>query len=136
MGAVLTEWANYSGALAQFDKLLVDDPQDECARRNRKNAVTRMMAMYVPLTVDDFFFHARTYVQIEAWQLARDAFERGLERDPTRTDARCELGMIYATLGDDRSALRQFERVLRHDAVDPCARANRDGLMQGLRADG
>jgi len=136
LGAVLTEWANYSGALAQFDRLLADDPQDECARRNRKLAVTRMMAMYVPLTVDDFFFHARTYVQIEAWLLARDAFERGLERDPARKGARCELGMVYATLGEERAALREFERVLQHDAVDPCARANREGLMQRLRAEG
>ena len=136
LGAVLTEWANYSGALAQFDRLLADDPQDECALQHRKLAVTRMMAMYVPLTVDDFFFHARTYVQIEAWLLARDAFKRGLEQDPARTDVRCELGMVYATLGDERAALREFERVLQHDAIDPCARANREGLMQRLRAEG
>lgn len=133
LGVILTKWANYSGALAQFDRLLADDPQDECARRNRKLAVMRMLAMYVPLTVDDFFFHARTYLQIEEWALARDAFELGLERDPARKEARCELGMIYAALGDERAALREFERVLRHDANDPCARSNREGLMQRLR---
>ena len=133
LGVILTKWANYSGALAQFDRLLADDPHDECARRNRKAAVLRMMAMYVPLTVDDFFFHARTYVQVEEWQMARDAFERGLERDPARTDVRCELGMVYAALGDERAALSEFERVLRHDAIDPCARSNREGLMQRLR---
>ena len=92
-----------------------------------------MLAMYVPLTVDDFFFHARTYAQVEEWQLARDAFELGLERDPARTDVRCELGMIYATLGDERAALREFDRVLAHDAIEPCARANREALMQRLR---
>ena len=135
LGVILTKWANYSGALAQFDHILAADPQDECARLNRKAAVLRMLAMYVPLTVDDFFFHARTYVQVEEWQLARDAFELGLERDPARTDARCELGMIYVTLGDERAALREFERVLTHDAIDPCARSNREGLMQRWRAE-
>ena len=133
LGAILTEWANYSGALAQFDHLLAADPYDECARRNRKTAVLQMLDMYIPLTVDDFFFHARTYVRVEAWELARAAFERGLERDPARRDARCELGMIYAALGDERAALREFDRVLAHDAIDPCARSNREGLMQRLR---
>lgn len=136
LGAILTEWANYSGALAQFDHLLAVDPQDECARRNRKAAVLKMLDMVVPLTVDDFFFKARNYLRVEAWELARDAFERGLERDPARTDARCELGMIYATLGDERAALREFDHVLTHDNVDPCARANREGLMQRLRDEG
>ena len=103
LGMILTKWANYAGALAQFDHILAADPQDECARQNRKAAVMRMMAMYVPLTVDDFFFHARTYVQVEEWQRARDMFERGLERDPARRDVRCELGMIYAALGDERA---------------------------------
>lgn len=133
LGVILTKWANYSGALAQFDSLLAADRQDECALQNRKVAVLRMLAMYVPLTVDDFFFHARTYVQVEEWQMARDAFELGLERDSARTDVRCELGMIYATLGDERAALREFERVLTHDAIDPCARSNREGLLQRLR---
>jgi len=133
LGAILTEWANYSGALAQFDRLLATDPHDECALQNRKTAILRMLAMYVPLTVDDFFFHARTYVQVEEWQMARDAFESGLERDPARTDVSCELGMIYATLGDERAALREFDRVLTHDAIDPCARSNREGLLQRLR---
>lgn len=136
LGLILTEWSNYSGALAQFDRILSVDPQDERARRNRKAAVLQNLAMYVPLTVDDFFFHARTYVQVEEWQRARDAFERGLERDPARTDARCELGMIYATLGDERAALREFDRVLTQDAIDPRARSNREGLMQRLRDEG
>lgn len=136
LGVILTKWANYSGALSQFDRILADDPQDECALRNRKSAVLRMLAMYVPLTVDDFFFHARAYVQVEEWQRARAAFELGLARDPSRTDMRCELGMIYAALGDERAALREFERVLQHDAIDPCARSNREGLMQRLRDEG
>ncbi len=136
LGVIMTKWANYSGALAQFDRLLADDPQDECARQNRKLAVMRMLAMYVPLTVDDFFFHARTYLRIEEWALARDAYELGLERDPARNDVRCELGMVYATLGDERAALSEFDRVLAHDAMDPCARSNREGLMQRLREEG
>jgi len=136
LGMILTKWANYSGALAQFDHILAEDPQDECARQNRKAAVMRMMAMYVPLTVDDFFFHARAYAQVEEWQRARDMFERGLERDPARRDVRCELGMIYAALGDERAALREFDHVLTHDAIDPCARSNREGLLQRLRDQG
>ena len=133
LGVILTDWANYSGALAQFDGILAAAPQDECARQNRKLAVKKMLAMYVPLTVDDFFFHARTYVQVEEWEQARDAFELGLDRDPARMDVRCELGMIYATLGDERAALREFDRVLTHNVIDPCARSNREGLMQRLR---
>ncbi len=89
--------------------------------------------MYVPLTVDDFFYHARTYIQLEEWGQARDAFRRGLAIDPTRIDVRCEMGMVYATLGDDRSALREFERVLTQNVMDSCARSNRDALMQRLR---
>ena len=135
LGVIWTDWSNYSGALAQFDRLLATDPEDECARQNRKIAVMRMLAMYVPLTVDDFFFHARTFVQVEEWELARDALISGLERDPARKDARCQLGMIYSTLGDDRAALREFDHVLTHDAIDPCARSNREALLQRLRAE-
>ena len=133
LGMIFTKWANYAGALAQFDHIQALDPQDQCARQNRKAAVMRMMAMYVPLTVDDFFFHARAYVQVEEWQRALDMFERGLERDPARRDVRCELGMIYAALGDEQAALREFDHVLTHDAMDPCARSNREGLLQRLR---
>lgn len=133
LGVILTKWANYSGALAQFDQILSTDPQDECARQNRKAAILRMLTMYIPLTVDDFFFHARTYAQVEEWGLARDAFARGLERDPARTDVRCELGMVYDVLGDERSALREFDRVLTHDPSDSCAWSNREGLLQRLR---
>ncbi len=132
-GIVLNEWSNYGWALANFDRILADDPRNDCARQNRKVAILDMLAMYIPLTVDDFFYRARTFAQVEEWELARDAFHRGLELDPTRTDARCELGMIYAQLGDERAALEQFDRVLAQHVVDSCAWSNRDALMKRLR---
>ena len=92
-----------------------------------------MLRMYIPLTVDDFFFHARTYAQVEEWKMARDAFMVGLEIDPTRNDVRCELGMIHAQLGDARAALGEFDRVLAQNQVDSCAWSSREALMQRLR---
>ena len=133
LGAIYTEWANYGGALAQFDRILADDPQSECAREYRKVAVLDMLAMYIPLTVDDFFYHARTFVRVEEWELARDAFQRGLEIDPTRMDVRCELGMIYAQLGDDHAALNEFSRATAQDVVDLCAWSNLEALLKRLR---
>ena len=136
LGVIMTDWANYGSALAHFDRILADDPQNECARQNRRIAILNMLGMYVPLTVDDFFYHARTLAQVEEWELARDAFRNGLAIDPTRTDARCELGMIYAQLGDEQAALAEFDRVLAHDSVDSCAWPNRDALLQRLRDEG
>lgn len=132
-GIVLTEWSNYGWALANFKQILADEPQNECALENRKVAILEMLAMYIPLTVDDFFYQARAFAQVEEWELARDAFQRGLEIDPTRTDVRCELGMIYVQLGDERAALKEFDRVLAQHVVDSCAFPNRDALMQRLR---
>ena len=133
LGAVYAEWANYGTALAHFDKILERDPNDTCARQNRKKAVSDMLAMYLPLTVDDFFHHARTYTRLEEWELARDAFRKGLAIDPTRVDVRCELGMVYAELGDDQAALREFDHALLRDDMDSCAWSNRDALLQRLR---
>lgn len=133
LGVIFTEWANYGAAMSQFDRILKTEPSNACAREHRKLAVLDMLAMYVPLTVDDFFYHARTLAQVEEWELARAAFRKGLTIDPTRFDARCELGMIYVQLGDDRAALREFDRVLAQNVVDACAWPNRDALMQRLR---
>ena len=129
----MTDWANYGSALTHFDRILAVYPENDCARQNRKIAILDMLAMYVPLTVDDFFYHARTLARVEEWDLARDAFRNGLSLDPTRTDVRCELGMIYAQLGDERAALAEFDRVLAQDSVDRCAWPNRDALLQRLR---
>ena len=133
LGIIMTEWSNYGAALNHFERILAEEPDNSCARRYRERAVLGMLAMYIPLTVDDFFFQARTLADIEAWEPAADAFRRGLELDPTRVDMRCELGMIYAQLGDERAALREFDRVLAQDVVDPCAWSNRDALMRRLR---
>ena len=135
LGIIMTEWSNYGAALAHFERILAEEPQNQCARQNRTVAVLDMLAMYIPLTVDDFFFQARTLADIEAWEPARDAFQRGLALDSTRVDVRCELGMIYAQLGDERAALREFDRVLAQDVLDPCAWSNRDALMRRLRGE-
>ena len=135
LGLIFTEWANYGGALAQFKRILADSPQDDCALEGRRLAVIDMLAMYVPLTVDDFFYHARTYARLEEWELARDAFLSGLAFDPHRNDVRCELGMIYVELGDDHAALNEFDRVMGQYEVDSCAWSNRDALLQRLRSE-
>ena len=121
------------GALAQFDRILAQDPLNECAREQRKIATLELLAMYVPLTVDDFFYRARTFVRIEEWELARHAFIKGLELDPSRADVRCELGMLFAKLGDESAALGEFDRVLAQHITDSCAWSNREALLQRQR---
>lgn len=133
VGLVFSEWGNYTRALDEFQLVLAADPQDECAVQQRKLTIRKLLNMYLPLTVDDFFNHARTYARIEDWALARDYFEKGLSFDPGRSDARCELGMLYDKLGDQRAALREFDRVLSQQGVDSCAWSNREGLIQRLR---
>ncbi len=133
LGQIYTEWAHYRGALAEFDFILQQEPQNNCARQNRTIAARDMLAIFTPLVVDDYFYYARTYVRMEEWELARDAFLQGLAIDPLRYDARCELGMLYAQLGDDRAALAEFDLALFADDMDACARSNRHALLQRLR---
>ena len=135
LGMIYTEWAHYRGALEQFDFVLQQDPQNSCARQNRTIAARDMLAIFTPLVVDDYFHYARTYVGMREWELARDAFLKGLEIDPTRSEVRCELGMLYAQLGDDRAALNEFDLALFADDMDSCARSNRYALLQRLRDD-
>ena len=133
LGMIYTEWANYRGALEQFDFVLRHEPRDSCARQNRTIAARDMLVIFTPLVVDDYFHYARTYIRMEEWELARDAFLKGLEIDPTRYDVRCELGMLYVQLGDDRAALDQFDLALFADDTDSCARSNRYALLQRMR---
>ena len=133
LGMIYTDWAHYRGALEQFDAILQHDPGNICARQHRTIAARDMLAIFTPLVVDDYFHYARVYVSMEEWELARDAFETGLAIDPTRHDARCELGMLYAQLGDDRAALQEFDLALFGDDMDSCARSNRYALLQRLR---
>ena len=133
LGMIFSDWASYGRALREFEHILAADAGQPCAYAARQNTVRKMLQMYVPLTVDDYFFHARSYQQVEDWEFARDAYELGLARDATRNEVRCQLGVVYAQLGDERAALEQFDRVLEHDSLDACARPNRDALMQRLR---
>ena len=133
LGMIYTEWAHYRGALDQFDAILQHEPGDDCARQNRRLAARDMLAIFTPLVVDDYFHYARVYVRMGEWELARDAFISGLEIDPARHDARCELGMLYAQLGDDRAALQEFDLALFSDDMDGCAWSNRDALLQRMR---
>ncbi len=133
LGMIFSDWSHYGRALREFERILAVEPNQPCAYAARQDTMHKMLRMYVPLTVDDFFYQARVYQSVEAWPHARDAYERGLALDTTRNDVRCQLGMIYAQLGDDRGALEQFDRVLAHDSLDACARPNRDALMQRLR---
>ena len=133
LGMIYSEWSNYRGALDQFDFVLTQDPQNDCARLNRTIAARDMLAIFTPLVVDDYFHYARTYIRMQEWQLARDAFLKGLEIDPRRHEVRCELGMLHAQLGDDRSALNEFDLALFADDMDSCAGANRSALLQRLR---
>lgn len=133
LGMIYSEWANYRGALDQFEFVLQRDPQNRCARQNRTIAARDMLAILTPLVVDDYFHYARTYIRMGEWELARDAFLKGLAIDPARSDVRCELGMLYAQLGDDRAALNEFDRALIADDRDSCAWSNRDALLQRQR---
>ncbi len=133
LGMIYTEWAHYRGALEHFDAILQQDPQNSCARQNRTIAARDMLTILTPLVVDDYFHYGRAYVRMGEWELARDAFLKGLEIDPTRHDARCELGMLHAQLGEDRAALEEFDLALFADDSDSCARSNRDALLQRLR---
>ena len=133
LGTVFANWSNFGRAIDEFAHILAEHPQNDCALQHRKTAVIKMLSMYVPLTADDFFYHARTFTQIEEWELARDAYETGLALDQRRTDVRCALGTLYDKLGDHRAALLEFERVLTQNAVDACAWSNREALMQRLR---
>ncbi|MCY4465844.1 MAG: tetratricopeptide repeat protein [Chloroflexi bacterium] len=135
LAKIYSDWSNYGRALREFERILDRQPGNACAIGGRLATIENMLSMVVPLVVEDFFYHAREFLRIEAWSQARDAFERGLAFDPTRSDMRCQLGMVYAQLGDDRSALAQFDRVLANNSLDACARSNRDALMQSLRGD-
>lgn len=135
MAKIFSDWSNYGRALREFERILDRQPGDECAIAGRLATVEKLLAMYVPLVVDDYFYHAREYLRIEAWQQARAALERGLALDPTRSYMRCQLGMVALQLGDTRYALAQFDRVLENDSLDSCALSNRDALMQRLRGE-
>lgn len=76
LARVFTEWGNYGSALAHFERILEAEPGNACAREGRRSALLDMLAMYVPLTVDDFFFQARTYADLEEWGRARAALTR------------------------------------------------------------
>ena len=82
---------------------------------------------------DMFVKQARNFVRNLDWARARVRFEQALELDPNRSDIRCELGMVYQELGDERAALQQFDVVLAQDPVDACAWSNRDALLQRMR---
>lgn len=135
LAKIFSDWSNYGRALREFERILHRQPANACAIGGRLATVEKMLAMYVPLVVDDYFYHARQYLRIEAWSQARAALERGLALDPTRSYLRCQLGMVALQLGDARFALAQFDRVLANDSLDACARSNRDALMQGLRGE-
>ena len=133
LGVIYADWAHYRGALEQFDFVLRHDPDNRCARLNRTIAARDMLAIFTPLVVDDYFHYARIYIAMQEWELARDAFLKGLEIDPSRHEARCELGMLYAQLGDDLAALNEFDLALFADDADSCAGANRYAVLQRLR---
>ena len=135
LAKIFSDWSNYGRALSEFERILDRQPGDDCAIDGRLATVEKMLAMYVPLVVDDYFYHAREYLRIQAWAQAREALERGLALDPTRSYARCQLGMVALQLGDTGYALAQFDRVLANDSLDACARSNRDALMQSLRGE-
>lgn len=135
LAKIFSDWSNYGRALREFERILNRQPANACAIPGRLATVEKMLAMYVPLVVDDYFYHAREYLRIEAWSQARAALERGLALDPTRSYMRCQLGMVALQLGDARFALAQFDRVLANDSLDACARSNRDALMQRLRGE-
>lgn len=103
--------------LIRFDIALAQDPVDAPESSNR----------------DEFIRQARIFTRNLDWARARIRFEQALDLDPNRIDIRCELGMVYLELDDERAALRQFDIVLAQDPVDACARPNRDALMQGMR---
>ena len=135
LAKIFSDWSNYGRALREFERILDRQPANDCAISGRLATVEKLLAMHVPLVVDDYFYHAREYLRIQAWSQAREALERGLALDPTRSYARCQLGMVYAQLGDARSALAQFDRVLANDSLDACARSNREALMRRLRGE-
>lgn len=56
-----------------------------------------------PSAADDLIDQARDAVDEGDWEAARDSFERALQLDPTRDRARCELGLVYGQLDDDRA---------------------------------
>ncbi|MDE2857550.1 MAG: hypothetical protein OXN94_06835 [Chloroflexota bacterium] len=82
---------------------------------------------------DEFIRQARIFARNLDWTRARIRFEQALDLDPHRVDIRCELGMVYQELGDERAALGQFDIVLTQDPLDACAWSNRDALMQAMR---
>ncbi len=133
LGMIYSEWAHYRGALEEFDYILQHDRQNSCARGNRTIAARDMLAILTPLVVDDYFHYARVYVGMQEWELARDAFLKGLALDPARSDVRCELGMLHAQLGDDRAALAEFDLALFANELDYCASSNRYALLQRMR---
>ena len=84
-------------------------------------------------SADDYIKSARIFVRNLDWARARIWFERALRLDPNRVEIRCELGLVYLELGDERAALWQFDVVLAQDPVDACAKPNRDALLQRMR---
>ncbi len=133
LAMIYRDWSNYGRALREFERILAHQPADDCASGGRLATIEKMLSMYVPLVVDDYFYHAREYLRIEAWPQARAALERGLALAPMHSYMRCQLGMVALQLGDTRFALAQFDRILASDSLDACALSNRDALMQRLR---
>ncbi|MCY3574331.1 MAG: hypothetical protein OXI62_07200 [Chloroflexota bacterium] len=135
LATIFSEWSNYGRALREFERILAHQPADACAIAGRLATVEKLLDMYVPLVVEDYFYHAREYLRIDAWSQAREALELGLTLEPMRPYMRCQLGMVAWQLGDTNFALAQFDRILMNDSQDACAASNRDALMQSLRGE-
>lgn len=123
------DWGNYLGAQIHL-RLVEPNP---CAIEHRAMMAAKLARTFIPLTAEDFVYHAEAHRLNEEWQAAIDDYLQALTLDPLRSDVRCTVGMVYVELDDYEAALYQFDIILSQHATDSCAWSNRNGLMQRLR---
>lgn len=123
------DWGNYLGAQIHL-RLVEPNP---CAIEHRAVMAAKLARTFIPLTAEDFVYHADAHRLNEEWQAAIDDYLQALTLDPLRSDVRCTVGMVYVELDDYEAALYQFDIILSQHATDSCAWSNRNGLMQRLR---
>jgi len=120
LGILYLNWGNYLGAIDEFDTILSHDRSHTCAITQRDLAIQAGYVPHILTTAQDFVYLGGLYSSQSNWRLAAEAYATALDIDPTLSNVRCQLGMIYVTLEDYQSALDQFEILSMRDMTDSC----------------
>jgi len=130
LGIIYMEWGNYLSAIEEFDTVLAHDSANTCARTQRAIAIQKSYAPIILTTAQDYVYMGNFYISQELWDSAITAYSTALKFDPTLTDVRCQLGMMYITLEDYPSAIQQFDIALAQNPTDICAMESRRATLR------